>query len=540
MKSNGFFVSRLKQPNIAPTLPVLSPHSPLNANLYLNSQHTQLSGRYLNNKVSQQIDTDSIKRVASNRSLKDSQNVLSISSSIICNCEKAHKPNGSDSETNEEIKIKLITETGNKLATISKIKDPKLSITTEKNALDNSNKGCLQLKTAIGKDKRALSPRLTLHKSGFQQAIIISDESEVTKSPRQDSQKARQLSSNSDNQFYRQLTHKISKSEQTSPNNVEIDKANFLYDTNNRSTGCLVYPSDPWIKNSHIKNSLSPKAEKYLNMHHNHDPWVKRQTDVTVEVSRLPKKNIYREKSLSSINNKLISTRTEKSKWAKPQLKHSKTEMDDDQVFLNEPGLLFAPFSPQYRNTSHKIWSLDQPSNDLKGNIQSKSASFLPDKVKEISSPLPNHVRKSVYQNNSNLLCPNDQARSLLQVEKLHSRHSSLSIPTQSREELPLNIRRLSEQIREPPLEKNISLSLSDRNVSKIPSTDGMVETHLVGPHKAQEKLHVSRDAAVQSTSHLEDFISLKRVPKDSTTTVNNVNPFTSTYKPDPLLETTC
>lgn len=301
----------------------------------------------------------------------------------------------------------------------------------------------------------------------------------------------------------------------------------------------MVYPSDPWIKNSHIKNSLSPKTEKYSNtMHHNIDPWVKRHTDAAVEISRLPKKNFYREKSLSSINNKLISTRTEKSKCAKPQLKHSKTELDDDQVFLNEPGLLFAPFSPQYRNTSHKIWSLDQPSNDLKANIQSKSASFLPDKVKEISSPLPNHVRKSVQQNNSNLLCPNVQARSLLQVEKLHSRHSSLSIPTQSKDELPLNIRRLSEQIREPPLEKNISLSLSDRNVSKIPTSDGVGEAHLVAPHK-MDKFHVSRDAAVQSTSHLEDFISLQRGPKDSTI-VNNVNPFTSTYKPDPLLETTC
>lgn len=538
MKSNGFFVSRLKQPNIAPTLPVLSPHSPMNANIHINSQHTQLSGRYLNNKVSQQIDTESIKRVASNRSLKDSQNVLSISSTLICNCEKAQKSNGSEAEANEEIKIKLSSDTGNK-STISKLKDPKLSSASEKNALDNSTEGCLQLKSVIGKEQKSLSPRLTLHKSGFQQAIIISDDSENTKSSRLGTQTARQLSSNSDNQFYRQLTHKISKSEQTSPNNLELDKANFLYDTNNRSTGCLVYPSDPWIKNSHIKNSLSPKTEKYSNtMHHNIDPWVKRQTDAAVEISRLPKKNFYREKSLSSINNKLISTRTEKSKCAKPQLKHSKTELDDDQVFLNEPGLLFAPFSPQYRNTSHKIWSLDQPSNDLKANIQSKSASFLPDKVKEISSPLPNHVRKSVQQNNSNLLCPNVQARSLLQVEKLHSRHSSLSIPTQSKDELPLSIRRLSEQIREPPLEKNISLSLSDRNVSKIPTSDGVVEAHLVAPHK-MDKFHVSRDAAVQSTSHLEDFISLQRGPKDSTI-VNNVNPFTSTYKPDPLLETTC
>lgn len=136
---------------------------------------------------------------------------------------------------------------------------------------------------------------------------------------------------------------------------------------------------------------------------------------------------------------------------------------------------------------------------------------------------MPNHVRKSVQQNNSNLLCPNVQARSLLQVEKLHSRHSSLSIPTQSKDELPLNIRRLSEQIREPPLEKNISLSLSDRNVSKIPTSDGVGEAHLVAPHK-MDKFHVSRDAAVQSTSHLEDFISLQRGPKDSTI-VNNVNP---------------
>ncbi|KAH8342088.1 hypothetical protein KR059_011514 [Drosophila kikkawai] len=507
MKSNGFFVSRLKQPNIAPTLPVLSPHSPMNANIYLNSQHAQLSGRYLNNKVSQQTDAvDSVKRVASNRSLKDKgQNVLSTSSTTIkCNCEKSLKSNGSDSETNDEIKIKFSSEASN-------------------SCVDDPSKGCLQLKCAV-------SPKLSLHKSGFQQAIIISDESEIRKSPRTASRNTKQLASSADNQFYRQLTHKMSKSEQTSPNNVEMDKANFLYETNNRSTGCLVYPSDPWIKNADIKSSISPKAEKHLNLHHNIDPWVRRQTqeEATVEVAtRLPKKNIYREKSLSSINNKLLSTRTEKSKCVKPQLKHSKTAIDDptddhEHVFLKEPGLLFAPFSPQHRNSSHKAWSLDQ----------SKSASYIPDKVKEISSPLPNHVRKSVYQNNnSNLLCPNDLA--------LHSRHSSLSIPTQSKEELPLNIRRLSEQIREPPLERNLSLSLSDRNVSKVPAS-GSAGDREPQKTKMPDRFHANRDAAVQSAeSHHEDFVSLKRAPKDSAS-VNNVKPFTTTYKPDPLLETTC
>ncbi|KAH8294242.1 hypothetical protein KR054_009730 [Drosophila jambulina] len=504
MKSNGFFVSRLKQPNIAPTLPVLSPHSPMNANIYLNSQHTQLSGRYLNNTVSQQTDAvDSVKRVTSNRSLKDKgQSVLPISSTTIkCNCEKPLKSNGSDSETNDEIKIKFSSETSN-------------------SCVDDPSQGCLQLKSAV-------SPKLSLHKSGFQQAIIISDESEIRKSPRSAPHNTKQFASSADNQFYRQLTNKISKSEQTSPNNVEIDKANFLYETNNRSTGCLVYPSDPWIKNADIKSSISPKAEKHLNLHHNIDPWVRRHTgDATVEVvTRLPKKNIYREKSLSSINNKVLSTRTEKSKCIKPQLKHSNTAIDDptdDHVFLKEPGLLFAPFSPQHRTESHKAWSLDQ----------SKSASYIPDKVKEISSPLPNHVRKSVYQNNnSNLLCPNDLA--------LHSRHSSLSIPTQSKEELPLNIRRLSEQIREPPLERNLSLSLSDRNVNKLSASESAGERE---PQKKKKpgRFHTNRDAAVQSAEiHHEDFISLKRAPKDSTS-VNNVKPLTTTYKPDPLLETTC
>lgn len=461
--------------------------------------------------------------VASNRSLKDKgQTVLSISSTTIkCNCEKPHKSNGSDSETNEEIKIKFSSDTSNQLASSSIFQE-----TNKSNAADDPNKGCLQ----VTHDPRALSPKLSLHKSGFQQAIIISDESEVTKSPRTAAHNMKQLSSSADNQFYRQLNHKISKSEQTSPNNVEIDKANFLYETNNRSTGCLVYPSDPWIKNADIKSNISPKAEKHLNLHHNKDyidPWVRRHTDdaSAVEVvARLPKKNIYREKSLSSINNKLLSTRTEKSKCVKPQLKHSNTAIDDpteDHVFLNEPGLLFAPFSPQYRNSSQKTWSLDQ----------SKSASYIPDKVKEISSPLPNHVRKSVYQNtNSNLLCPNDLA--------LHSRHSSLSIPTQSKEELPLNIRRLSEQIREPPLERNLSLSLSDRNVSKVPASEsaGDREQQKKTKKKKPDKFKANRDAAVQIE---EKLISLERAIKDSAS-VNNVNPFTTTYKPDPLLETTC
>ncbi|KAH8383221.1 hypothetical protein KR009_007441, partial [Drosophila setifemur] len=536
-KSNGFFVSRLKQPNIAPTLPVLSPNFPMNATKYLSSQQTQLSGRYLNNKMLQQGDpSNSFKRVASNRSLKDSENVLSISSTISCNCEKEYKSIGSDSEANEEIKIKVNSDTGTKLANSSKFsQDSKLCKTTEikNSAVDISGKGHLQLSCAIVKDKRVLSPRLSLHKTGYQQAIIISDENDVRKSPRSAPHNMRQLSGNADNQFYRQLTHKISKSEQTSPNNLEMDKANFLYDTSNRSTGCLVKPSDPWVKNSDMKRSVvSPKSKKHLNSYHSFDPWVRRQNDVPTDVPAIPKKNFYREKSLSSINNKLISTRTEKAKVMKPPLKHSHTALDEDHVFLNEPGLLFAPFSPPHNKTRN--WSLDQPNADLKGNIQSKSASVIPDKIKETSSPLPNHVRKSVYQNNSNLLCPNDQARSLLQVEKLHSRHSSLSIPTQKNDELPLNIRRLSEQIREPPLERNLQVSLSDRNVSDVNESCG----GRVQPDKIPQMSDKYLGNTIMASQH-EDFIPLKRAPKDSTT-VNNVKPFTSTHKPDPLLETTC
>ncbi|XP_022218743.2 uncharacterized protein LOC111071614 isoform X2 [Drosophila obscura] len=519
MKSNGFLVSRLKQqPNISPTLPVLFPHLPMNANLYMNSQHTQLSDRYLNNKVSQKINSIDVKGAISSRSLHAVNQVSSMSSTIICSCEKSVNSNGSESKEADVLKTNLESDTAKHFGiSIAKFQDSTVSqiFPTKDNSINRGTDGptqvCYQPKSVLGKAKSGLCSKMPCNrKNTFQHAVMIYEENDINSLKYGGSQVITPYFIKPDNQLTCHVSQKISKSEQTSPNNIEMDKANFLYDlyhdqnTKQRSTGCLLYPSNPWIRKTDINHSISSKDEKHLHLFPNIDPWVKRQTDCSLELSRFQTEYICQDKPISDAKKKSFSEIIKKKNY--------------------KPGLLFATFSSQNGPPSYK----------LNTNSHTKSGSFILDKLRDISYPLSNNASKTENENFIHFFCQNDQGNLKLHAENLQSRHSFSTISTKCKEELPLNIRRLSEQIYKPSLKRMVPLSISDFDLRNIPVSEKVFDQKIrsIGIHRP-EIFHENTNISEQHASCRKDLISLKLSPK-------KVKPFSSTHKPDTLLETTC
>lgn len=244
---------------------------------------------------------------------------------------------------------------------------------------------------------RSLSPRPPIR---HQQAIIICDENDVV------------LKVTPSEDIGQEHSPKIRKakakcqSEQTSPN--LSDCGTFFADdryANNRSTGCLVYvPSDPWMK----MDSNDSKAEHFRSEPSNdNDPWIHRNSEN--QNSKSPKILRQNQQSLSSKTD-------DRSLHSRPTQQRSKSPaMNDDAT--NE--------------TKHKNSLPDSSSENL---MLSPIKSHSPTASMTLS-PLdnPKRAKNSLLSvNSSNLLQP---------------RHS-FSSPSQKDDELQLNIRRLSEQIK--------------------------------------------------------------------------------------------
>ncbi|SPP83239.1 uncharacterized protein LOC117585027 isoform X1 [Drosophila guanche] len=538
MKSNGFLVSRLKQePNISPTLPVIFPHLPMNANLYINSQHTQLSDRYLNNKTSQKVDTNDVKGGAiSSRSLHAVKQVSSMSSTVMCSCEKSVNLNGSESKETDVFKTNLESDTPEHLGTCSaKMYDSVSPVCptkdySKKKGTDEPTQICYQPKSVLGKEKLGLCSKTTNNRTkNSRNAVMISDENNINSFKYGGSQVITPFFIKPDNQLTCHVTQNISKSEQTSPNNIEMGKANFLYDlrhnqnTKQRSTGCLLYPSNPWIRKPDISYKVSSKEEKPLHLFQNIDPWVKRETDCPLELSRFQTEYVCQDKPISYTKNIPFPEINKKKNCIQPTLNNIK-KANDNHVVLEKPGLLFATFSYQNGSHSHKLGT----------NSQTKSGSFTLDRLGDISNPLSSNSSKTVNENDVNFLCRNGQEKLQIHADNLPSRHSFSSISTKCKEELPLNIRRLSEQIYKPSLTTMVPLSISDLDIRNIPASEKAFnqQSLSIGIHTT-ELFHGNKHISEQHASCHKDLISLKLSPK-------KVKPFSSTHKPDTLLETTC
>ncbi|XP_068152631.1 uncharacterized protein [Drosophila tropicalis] len=522
--SNGFIVSGTKPiKSAAPTLPMLSPHSPIHPNFHPTNQNNKLSGRYINNKVPPPPQPTHI----------DVKEVYQKNAPAVCSCDKVNASNGSDSKK---------TNSTNK--SISKPHQPSKHDTElysipsnrTRNHLYEVANGSVDTPTSSnGVKKKIKSP--FHHKNHFQQAIIVSDEHENNTSVKLGVPISGQCSRDLDNHINRQQTFTISKSEQTSPNNLDVNKTNFSYDKTNRSTGCLAYPTDPWIKKKETHMGSSAKLEKNISLPCSIDPWVKRQSsEGPLESSQAQRKSRFQQiKSISSRKNELYSVSYDKSYFLEPQHKQAGSELST---------MLSAPSSPQYLNAPDNIF---MPTNLIsKQDSQVKSASFSPGRRKEFQNPFTdtkheapgkNAIKSNIHHDNptsNRLLKKETSNRNLLTVfhpSLSQARHSFSSLSTQSTEELQLNIRRLSDQMRQEPLEKIAPLSASYCNVNKTPK-------RIEDKHTREEDQGDNSTKAALGQSLKEDFLTIKQSKNDSAS--NSKTPFTINLKPDPLLETTC
>ncbi|XP_037944711.1 uncharacterized protein LOC119677442 [Teleopsis dalmanni] len=391
-----------------------------------------------------------------------------------------------------------------------------LKIALEKSNSLGESKPLKQLRTT-----RSLSPRPPVR---HQQAIIISDENEVISvkltPPTEIGAKLEQFSNNNSTQAHSEdnldQTHlrrrkpKSCRSEQTSPNTTDLSDIKFSYNRMaNRSTGCLVYvPTDPWLKMTDLENST--KKEKKPNLksvpargkkHISHeqrsqtvhdkdttfeingDPWVKRSEATAI---RSPKHDRFRQTKSFSTTKFDIGGIEVMENTARPKLQRSKSPLFSDDVLAsgNMP-LQSAPSSPHILKTPENpfssAFSLNYPYNSQQSNSPPRSASFSPARINNAPNPFIDYDSPSLMPTSpppflsvaANIVTEQQKInRSYLDVcnpNLLQARHSFSSVSNQQREdELQLNIRRLSEQMRKANKDINgaAKISLSDRNVN--------------------------------------------------------------------------
>lgn len=276
-------------------------------------------------------------------------------------------------------------------ATTSSVAAPKMSL--EKSKSLSESRPQRQLRTT-----RSLSPRPPIR---HQQAIIISDENDVVLkvTPSEDVRY--------DHNVKPRKGKAKSQSEQTSPN--LSDCGTFFPDdryANNRSTGCLVYvPSDPWMKmdGNDPKSERSPTARSKAG--NDNDPWIQRHSEN--QNSKSPKISRQSQRSGSSKTDERSHSRSAQPRSKSPAINDDSAQEPKHKSSLIDSSTENLMLSPQKAHTS--------PTASLSPQDNPKRAKNL-----------------LLSVNNSNLLQP---------------RHS-FSSPSQKEDELQLNIRRLSEQIK--------------------------------------------------------------------------------------------
>lgn len=347
-----------QQHSTAPTLPILSPHSPLltdESTHHLNKN--KLSVRYINNTTSvdynfsqqrpQQTKQQSFVNDRSSTRIgnpfQTPADATTSSSKLLCYCEKSGFESN-DSTTKKALAnasvAKRLVPTRNaatspnldvrKLGSmttlspspslaneiVSKAKD--LQCNKFKKEDDKICKVLLEKTNSLGESKplkqlrttRSLSPRPPIR---HQHAIIASDSNDVDFKLSVSSKTIPNENHNQKISKKKNVTN-LCRSEQSSPNIIDGAGIKFAYNkSTNYSTGCLGYvPSDPWLKLVDIgtisttnQNSLPPKkSEKRLRPaktlpENNEDPWVKR-ADVE-SVSKSPRHEKFRQcKSFSA------------------------------------------------------------------------------------------------------------------------------------------------------------------------------------------------------------------------------------------------
>lgn len=455
------------------------------------------------------------------------------------------------------------------------------SSTNQKVALEKSNslgesKPTKQLRTT-----RSLSPRPPVR---HQHAIMVSDENDIISvkvSPNEDFELEQGITTRMAELNMRQSggeikivekvptskaggptpgggvvkkKHKPSKSEQTSPNIADFDTKFSYNQTNNKSTGCLVYvPSDPWLKMSDLEeckvNSLHKRNKNQFHKISKEtrslsrgnidplpmDPWIWRKPPDSANggprlsnsgIKKSPKKEVFRQaKSFSATKFELEGGEHTKSHRPKLQRCKSPLFIEDDFVpppplsapsspFLKAPENQFSPPPPPYTATQ-----LPPPPVPSHYGVCSSSPVTSPARNKPIAN-----VIDAQHQQGPQI--PQQAQRSFLDVVNpnlLQARHSFSSI-SQRDDELQLNIRRLSEQMRKTQAGSAAVITTTTTAASGADFTDYLRQFRCAEAKKAAAAAQFQQQQQ-QQQQHQQSHHASPKV------TQNNL---------DSMLETTC
>ncbi|XP_055375100.1 GATA zinc finger domain-containing protein 7 [Condylostylus longicornis] len=385
------------------------------------------------------------------------------------------------------------------------------------------------------------------------------------------------------------------KSEQTSPNISDFDGI-FTYEckANNKSTGCLIYvPSDPWLKMpdsenrndiivsslrkpklSTTKSSKLSKETRSLSRGNidTSDPWVwRKESEIINKIStsnnnikRSPKQDAYRQSksfSVTKFADFSISDNNFTNTNNRPKLQRCKSPFFTEDEFkraLNNkippppssPTFLIAPPDNQYSSTSiYNYPSVQQtsqpqptsPSAVNKSNRNIISANCSPRKDSSLSFQLqqnqPQQHKQQQQQQSQQI------NKSLLNVfnpnimQARHSFSSGSTLSTQKDDELQLNIRRLSEQIKH-------NQSGSNSGIVGIGSSGGADFSDYLKQFRCSEAKKAAAELAAlqQSSTNSNTITSTISTAPSSLTHEQSVikSPRNTTKNSDRVLETTC
>lgn len=334
-------------------------------------------------------------------------------------------------------------------------------MTVNRSVLEKSNSLGESKPQKVLRNTRSLSPRPPIR---HQHSIMVQDENDVV---------SVKLSP------HEICTDEIFNFHKSNIKKIEIGnlKAEDRY-KNNRSTSCLVYvPSNPWTRlidedmnapKRKMSEAKSMSKPNLLNENLNDDdPWVWRSPDTLKKNIKKNNVKIRQTKSLSSKQHTIISSDDIILKKERPKLQGTKAPMPiTSKSSSTSPSSAIEILSDIERTKS-------KSHNIHKSNCNSPKKHVSPNLSFKLSDPYDIDTKTSVVTGLSSNEGHMRASLNVINTNLLQPRHSFSTIsPMKNDDELQLNIRRLSEQMKYPTYFNSISPpSLSTVLTSSAPTS---------------------------------------------------------------------
>ncbi|XP_023172953.2 uncharacterized protein LOC111600865 isoform X1 [Drosophila hydei] len=500
--------------NPAPTLPIHSPHSPGHLNSYPNIHQRKLSGRYIDNKM---VNQKSAKKLLSAKQMTENPGFFSEGEKLTATTTRPSKVCRCTKPLNQHDCIR-------NSAINSIVKDD------QKCDLVNSMHG----NVSNQKDKNVDGDELHIRKneiSDFKFKKINKIASKVNPQPRYS------LGAQ-DNHNRPECIIKTSKSEQTSPNIVDYKRSIFDY-VYNKSTDSLLRVSsmDPWIK----KNELLEYGVNEVKTS-SADPWIKRPSS-DHKKSPCSKERFKNGQLISGCAKSDFLLEAKQKSYLKP-------DMPQQKILRNGESILSAPPSPNSKNAYNSTINYSQSKS-----FPTKSASFSPARGKPLLSSFEDSlyvnltslqstpIKSNYVKNQKQLRFTENITSNHLNVytsNNLQCRHSFSSL-SKPKDELQLNIRRLSEQMSQMDyvqflLTNNSNVNNKEYDVTRTVVQNAQTYEFPMSPTELNitDNIGFKKILKFQENCH-----TAKNNPKFSTV-LDKTKLYISQQEPNPMPETTC